>query len=198
MYNNQNGEGMFGGSQTLLTIKTNNEEYKILESVLTKDYKDQFNKFLETLLNVVKKDSGVNNYLRRKDFANVFYGYHSKNNISNSDDAIKYLEQINVYLNKFTYPNSSNFVLCGRKKFIYDEIISVINGSQVENDPLYFVLGSFEEFISNNNYINPSEENYNENKLKNEEYIKEGFVCVEEKKYIDELMGIIKGYVEDK
>ena len=135
--------------------------------------------------------------LRRNELADKFYGYHSKNNIDSKNATLDYLNLIKEYLNDYEFKTDNNFVFCSRKKFIYDEITNVLNSSQKEKEPLYFVLGSLEEFMSNDNFINSSETNYAEVKAKNDDYIKNGYICLEEKKYIDNIIKAIEDYISN-
>lgn len=134
-------------------------------------------------------------FLKREEIAHKFYGYHSNNNISSNDATLEYLSLIKEYLNNFRYESNNNFIMCGRKKFIYDEITEVLSGQKSEKEPLYFVLGSLEEFMSNNNSISASESNYAVVKEKNDEYIKNGYICLEEKSYIDKIIREIEEYI---
>lgn len=136
------------------------------------------------------------NKLIRKELADKFYGYHSKNKINSSDLTINYLNELQNFLKNYNYENDTDFVMEGRKKFVYDEIMDILNGTQNVNEPLYFVLGSLEEFISNNNFINPSTENYIEVREKNDRYSNKGIICLEEKKYIDNIIEEIKKYIK--
>lgn len=104
------------------------------------------------------------------------------------EDYQKYLEELKKFINKYYYESNPNFVLIGRKKFIFDEIKQVLSGEQKEKDPVYFALGSLEEFISNNNTISSAAENYNINIEKNNNYMKYGFICLEEKEIINNLI----------
>ena len=130
--------------------------------------------------------------LKRKDVADKFYGYHSVHNIGNVLVAKKYLDDITEYLNSFEYESDDDFVFSGRKKIIYNEIIDILDGKQNEKEPVYFVLGSLEEFICNNNFIYSSENDYNNIREKNDKYIMNGYICLEEKEYFDRLISLIK------
>lgn len=105
---------------------------------------------------------------------------------------------INEYLNSYKYLSDSNFVFCGRKKFVYDEIMDILNHKITEKEPLYFVLGSLEEFMGNNNFVVPSDPLWIENRNKNDEYIKTGYICLEEKEYIYSILLAIKKYIEEE
>ena len=81
------------------------------------------------------------------------YGYHSKNNINDKNSTLEYVNKINSMLSNYSFDSDENFVLLGRKKIIYDEICEILNGTKTVDNPLYFVLGSLEEFICNNNFV---------------------------------------------
>ena len=138
------------------------------------------------------------NRLTRTEIAKKFFGYHSFNKISNAEDTLNYLYMINEYLNSYKYLSDSNFVFCGRKKFVYDEIMDILNHKITEKEPLYFVLGSLEEFMGNNNFVVPSDPLWIENRNKNDEYIKTGYICLEEKEYIYSILLAIKKYIEEE
>ena len=77
--------------------------------------------------------------LKRKEVAKMFYGQHTDINIKNKDNVINYLNKLDNYLDNYEYESNPDFVFCGRKKFIYDEIVEIINGTQLVDNPLYFV-----------------------------------------------------------
>ncbi len=150
-----------------------------------------------------------NKKLKRKDIAKKFYGYHSKNNINNKNAAINYLNDIINYLNNYTYESNNDFLMLGRKKFVYDEVMDILNGNKKVNDSIYFVLGSLEEFICNNNQVYASDvdkskwknekimdgKNYAEIRDKNDNYIKNGYICLEEKNIIIDMINKIKSKI---
>lgn len=147
--------------------------------------------------------------LKRKDIAK-FYGYHSKNNINDKETAINYLNEITNYLNKYSYESNNDFLMLGRKKFVYDEVMDILNGNKKVDDPIYFVLGSLEEFICNNNQVYFSDvdksklkngniidgKDYVEIRNKNDNYIKYGYICLEEKEYIISMIKAIKERID--
>lgn len=131
--------------------------------------------------------------LKRQELANKYYGYHNEINIGTKDNVIRYLDEINKFLDKYEYTSDSNFVFCGSKKIIHDEIIDILNGNRKEENPLYFILESLEEFMCNYNFINLKEDTIFKNR--NDEYIKSGYICLEEKKYIGDLINNIKRFL---
>ena len=183
-------------NQTMLIFGYNNKELsrKIDDAIISlksiiKQEKIQRDPF--------EKPNNSEKLLKRKEIADKFYGYHSKNSIGTKNMVLDYLNLIKDYLKNYEFKSNHNFVFCGRKKFIYDEINNALNGSQKEKEPLYFVLGSLEEFMSNDNFINVSETNYVEVKAKNDEYIKNGYICLEEKNYIDNIIKAIEEYISN-
>ncbi len=143
--------------------------------------------------------------LKREDLANKFYGYHIKNKINSSDLAINYLNELQDYLNNYDYENDRDFIMGGRKKFVYDEIVEILNGNKSVDDPLYFVLGSLEEFMCNQNQVYAEDvdkskwkngvidgHDIKELRDKNDRYSNNGIICLEEKEYIDNIINAIK------
>lgn len=134
--------------------------------------------------------------LKRKEVAKMFYGKHTDINIKNKDNVINYLNKLDNYLDNYEYESNPDFVFCGRKKFIYDEIVEIINGTQLVDNPLYFVLGSLEEFISNNNDVRISDSialgmNWNDLRDINDRYISTGVLCLEELEIIRKIIKMI-------
>ena len=133
--------------------------------------------------------------MKRSDIADKFYGYHSKNNINDPKSAINYLDQLIEFLDNYQYESDNDFIMEGNKKSIYDEIVSILDGTKKEENPIYFILGSLEEFICNNNYISSM---YGHEKIeKNNQYFSKGYICLEEKKYAMQLINKIKSAIAD-
>lgn len=151
--------------------------------------------YIEDFKNGERDSFEIKNRLTRKELADKFYGYHSINKINDGKSALDYLIMIEDYLNSYEYVSDSNFVLCGRKKFVYDEILDILSHKKAVEEPLYFVLGSLEEFMSNDNFVNLSDSMENVNK--NDEYIKTGYICLEEKECIDSIILRIRKYIEE-
>lgn len=97
-------------------------------------------------------------------------------------------------MNSFEFESNENFVLCGRKKFIFDEITEILSGDKNVDNPIYFVLGSLEEFICNNNFANISDDN----RELIDKYNEIGIICAEEKEYIDKIILSIKDFFLNK
>ena len=141
--------------------------------------------------------------LIRNEIANKFYGKHNEINVENRDSVFNYLNELDNYLNNYQYESNSDFIFCGRKKSIYDEIIEIMNGTKSVDNPIYFILGSLEEFLSNNNVIHVSDSdalgiNWNDLRDANDRYISTGVICLEEKNYIDDIINIIKSLLAVK
>ena len=133
-----------------------------------------------------------NKKLKRDNLSKKFYGYHQIHKVNDKEAAIKYLNEITDYLNNYSYKLNSDFELNGRKKFLYDEVISVLKKEQKEDNPIYFVLGSLEEFMCCNNFLSMEYENFVELRNKNDKYIKNGYISLEEKECIINMINIIK------
>lgn len=149
------------------------------------------------------------NKLTRKELVNRFYGYHSKAKIDNSFLTINYLRKIQESLNNYYYESDTDFIMGGRKKFIYDEIFAILNGNKIVDNPLYFVLGSLEEFMCSQNQIYPEDvdkskwqnglidgNDIKEIRDKNDRYSNKGIICLEEKKYIENIIDEIKKFIK--
>lgn len=175
-----------------------NEVCKKINILLDFDKEDvKIDELLYSLPFIKRTISNGKTLLKRSELANKFYGYHSINNIISKEDTQDYLNDINAYLSNFEYKSDNNFVISGRKQFIYDEIMDILRGNQSVEQPLYFILGSLEEFISNSNSISFSEPNFMDIKSKNDKYIKSGYVCLEEKIYIDKIIKEIEKYISN-
>ena len=146
-------------------------------------------------INEIIENESQKHQLTREELADKFYGYHSKNSINDNMKAFEYLKNIQEFLNNYKYTTDNDFILEGRKKEIYDEIVDILNVNNEVKDPIYFVLGSLEEFMSNNNFIYPSVLNYSEAREKNDRYSSKGIICFEEKEYIEDIINRIIKYI---
>ena len=139
--------------------------------------------------------------LKRKELRDKYVYYYEKNDISDNEHILIFLEGILKYLEEFEYEYDENFVFCGRKKFLYEEIIRIVNGEQKENDPIHFMLGSLNEFMRDDNFVSFGEEEagigFVELRDKNDLYSKEGVICKQEKTKIEEIINIIKEYINN-
>lgn len=134
-------------------------------------------------------------YLVRTSLSEL-YGYPSKNHITDKKQALEFINSIISELSNYSFNSDDNFVLLGRKKFIYDEINDILNGTKKVDNPLYFVLGSLEEFICNNNFLHISdaenwEKGWKDLKNRNDIYSLKNIICLEEKNVIEEIINKI-------
>ncbi len=100
------------------------------------------------------------------------------------------MEEITNYLNKYTYKSNDDFIvdlhknfdIGSRKKFVYDEIIDILNGKQKVEEPKYFILGSLEEFMCQS-FIYPrmGGKEFVDCRTKNDNYLMNGYICLEGK-----------------
>ena len=151
------------------------------------------------------------NRLKRKDLSNKYDYYHVKNKINDKKQALIYLDELLNYLNQFDYYYDDNFIFGGRKKYLYDEIVRIIRNEQKEKEPLYFVLGSLEEFMFNGNMLNYNDvdkdkwingkiidgKDFVELRNKDDLYTNSGYICKQEKLKIIEIIDMIKKYIVD-
>lgn len=151
------------------------------------------------------------NRLKRKDLNNKYDYYHVKNKINDKKQALIYLDELLNYLNQFDYYDDDNFIFGGRKKYLYDEIVRIIRNEQKEKEPLYFVLGSLEEFMCNGNMLNYNDvdkskwingkiiegKDFIELRNKDDLYTNSGYICKQEKLKIIETIDMIKEYIVD-
>lgn len=151
------------------------------------------------------------NRLKRKNLNNKYDYYHVKNKINDKKQALIYLDELLNYLNQFDYYDDDNFIFGGRKKYLYDEIVRIIRNEQKEKEPLYFVLGSLEEFMCNGNMLNYNDvdkskwingkiidgKDFIELRNKDDLYTNSGYICKQEKLKIIEIIDMIKKYIVD-
>lgn len=137
--------------------------------------------------------------LKRKKFSKIYYGKHAKINTNDLNCVFDYLNELNNYINKFKYKSDPDFIFCGRKQFVYEEILRIINGEQIENNPVYFILGSLEEFLLENfvctNDCLKLGITFNELRDANDRYIIKGIICLEEIEYFRKLIKKIELYL---
>ena len=137
--------------------------------------------------------------LTRKELANKYFGYHININYDNDKNILDYLNNLTEYLNAYDYLYDVNFTFVSRKKFVYDEIMEILNGEKIiDGNVLYFVLGSLEEFMCNPNFIYPNEfdgKELTELRRKNDIYENSGYISLEEKQYYDKIIASIKNYL---
>ena len=97
------------------------------------------------------------------------------------------------------------------EKYLYDEIVRIIRNEQKGKEPLYFVLGSLEEFMCNGNMLNYNDvdkskwingkiiegKDFIELRNKDDLYTNSGYICKQEKLKIIEIIDMIKEYIVD-
>lgn len=138
--------------------------------------------------------------LKRDEASNIYYEKRKIVNIELKEQVLDFLNDLVLDLDKYEYLSNNDFIFAGRKKFIYNEIFDILDGKQKESNPLYFVLGSLDEFISNNNHISMGEydgKDFTEIRDKNDKYINTGVICLEEKNCIDNIINKIKDYLNN-
>ncbi len=148
-------------------------------------------------MNILKKQ------LKKEKFSKTFYGYHSSKRINDKKSALTYLDEIINYLNKYKYKSNKDYdkiiSMDSRKKFIYQEVIDILNKSKKVEDPIYFVLGSLEEYMCNNcfvQHLNIDDKEFTKYRNLNDDYIKNGYMCLEEKNYIMSMIKEIKERID--
>lgn len=152
-----------------------------------------------------------NNKLKRKDIAEKLY------NCRNSENYIKdFIDIVEENISKHTFESDKDFIFGGRKKFLYNEFYDYLDNKEkhILEDPIRFAIGNLEEFICNNNQVYA--EDVDKSKWKdgkiidgkdiaelrriNDNYSSKGYICLEEKEYIIEMINRIKKefFKEDK
>ena len=111
---------MYDGVSNELKIKMGSIFIMLSEFNVTneEDY-NYLNKFEESIINIITSKK----ILMRTSLSEL-YGYHSKNHITNETKALEYINNIISELSNYSFSSDDNFVLLGRKKYIYDEINS--------------------------------------------------------------------------
>lgn len=151
-----------------------------------------------------------NNKLKRKEIANKLYEYR-KNNDGNLEIYTYnkgFIEIIEKYINKSTFESDKDFIFGGRKKFLYNEFYDYLDNKEKHKseNPVRFAIGNLEEFICNNNHIvaeDVDKSKWKDGKIidgkdivelrnKNDRYSATGYICLEEKEYIVEMLNRLK------
>ena len=208
--NNQNIEDDETLKEINEKIETSKQQYeeqkKHSDAVMQKA--DETIKQIDEKLAELEKDKSlektkqVSGLLTRTSLSEL-YGYHLKNNISDEKSTLDYLNRIHSIISNYEFVSDENFVLLGRKKFIYDEIKEILNGTKEVNNPLSFVLGSLEEFICNNNfvYMHDSEnweKGWEDLRNRNDIYSRKNIISLEERNIIEDIINKIKNYISNK
>ena len=145
----------------------------------------------------------LNNKLKRKDIAKKLYNCRNSDNYEN-----EFINIVENLISKHKFESDKDFIFGGRKKFLYNEFYDYLNnkeGHKLEN-PVRFAIGTLEEFICNNNYIfveDVDKSNWKDGKIvdekdiaglknKNDMYSVTGYICLEEKEYIIEMLNRLK------
>lgn len=144
-----------------------------------------------------------NNRLKRKDIAEKLYNCRNSENYEN--DFINIVEN---FISKHKFESDKDFIFGGRKKFLYNEFYDYLDNKEKHKSesPVRFAIGNLEEFICNNNHIVAEDvdkikwkdgkaidgKDIVELRNKNDRYSATGYICLEEKEYIVEMLNRIK------
>lgn len=146
--------------------------------------------------------------LKRKEIAKKLYNYCKSNNDDNKLYIYNYIKIVEDYMSKSSFESDKNFLMMGRKKFLFDEFNGILNNSdqykQID-EKLRFVLGNLNEFIVDINFVSltelmelEKEKGFSVSQLKNknDDYYKKGYICLEEKQYIVNMINAIKERID--
>ena len=144
-----------------------------------------------------------NNKLKRKDIAEKLYNCRNSDNYEN--DFINIVEN---FISKHKFNSDKDFIFGGRKKFLYKEFYDYLDNKEKHKseNPVRFAIGNLEEFICNNNHIvaeDVEKSKWKDGKIidgkdivelrnKNDRYSATGYICLEEKEYIVEMLNRLK------
>lgn len=121
----------------------------------------------------------------------------------------KFINIVNKYFSKSYFENDETFIMGGRKKILFDEFNNILDGNKdikgIDN-PIRFAIGDLEEFICNNNHLSAEDVDkskwkdekvidgkyFIELRNKNDKYSKEGYICLQEKQYIEKMISRLK------
>lgn len=145
----------------------------------------------------------INNKLIRKDLAEKLYKCRNSDNYT-----IDFINIVEEYISKHKFESDKDFIFGGRRKILYDEFYDYLDNKEKHklNDPVRFAIGNLEEFICNNNHIvagDVDKSKWKDGKIidgkdivelrnKNDRYSAAGYICLEEKEYIVEMLNRIK------
>lgn len=144
-----------------------------------------------------------NNKLERKKIAEKLYNCRNSDNYEND-----FVNVVEKFISKHKFDSDKDFIFGGRKKFLYNEFYDYLDNKEkhiVEN-PIRFAIGYLEEFICNNNHLSPEDVDKSkwkneiiidgkdivELRNKNDRYYETGYICLEEKEYIVEMLNRLK------
>ena len=145
------------------------------------------------------------NRLKRKDIREKILSI----NHSSEDFEINFVSVVDDYISNHDFKSDEDFLFCGRKKFLYDEFYEYLDNKEkhIKENPIRFAIINLEEFICDDNFISLTmdiDKRYwkNEEKLdgsvvaklrdRNDKYSASGYICLEEKEYIVEMLNRIK------
>lgn len=146
-----------------------------------------------------------NKKLKRNEIEIKLYKCRKKYRDSDAYSNI-FINIVDKCLSNYAFESDDDFVIGSRKKFVYNEIFEVLDGIQKEDDPIYFALDSLFQFICNPDTISSSaldESKWKDGKIvdgkdlaeirdKYDRYISKGYICLEEKYYIEDILNRIK------
>ena len=122
---------------------------------------------------------------------------------------INFINTVEKYISKSYFENDEDFIMGGRKKFLFNEFNDTLDGNKeikgIDN-PIRFAIGDLEEFICNNNYLSTQDvdkskwkdgktidgKDFFELREKNNRYSNKGYICLQEKEYIEKMISRIK------
>ena len=141
--------------------------------------------------------------LKRKDIAEKLYECH-KNEKDTTEYINDFLKIVEDFITKSRFETDEDFIFGGRKKFLYEEFYDYLNNKEKHKseNPIRFAIGNLEEFICNNNFVNAEDVDKSKwidgNKIdgkdiaelrdRNDKYSNKGYICLEEKEYIEKML----------
>lgn len=108
------------------------------------------------------------------------------------NDAVEFIDIVDKFFSSSIFESDNDFVIGARKSSIYNEVLEVLEKKKKVEDPLYFAVGSAQEFICNQNDVDRKSNNFVELRDKNDRYSNKGYICLEEKNYIEDMVNAIK------
>lgn len=123
-------------------------------------------------------------------------------------DTDKYVKEfikiIKSYFDDSVFESDEDFIFCGRKKFLYDEFYDYLDDNIDYNvdKSIRLATGNLFEFILNPNFVYFSdgdawEKGWNDLRDRNDNYTKKGYICLEEKEYIEKMMDRLYEEIND-
>ena len=118
-----------------------------------------------------------------------------KSNYDTDKYVKEFLKIIKSYFDDSIFEPDEDFVFCGRKKFLYDEFNEYLDDNldyKVDNQ-IRLATGNLFEFILNSNFVyfkdgDAWEKGWNDLRERNDNYTKKGYICLQEKEYIEKMM----------